>query len=170
MINNTKDSKLLCCHCKKITNFDFLTTAEEYFSTINSPSRRLIQDINEIRNSAMTESESQNWDALSDHMKDKILDERLIDNLNGCSRPRPQKYHTLDRHSRRRARDNKMQSTLPNGKASVRLSTFGVEQVFPRLKIDAGQKEVTVEDTSNGFHTDDSSDNIVSMSLPLLIK
>ena len=118
----------------------------------------------------MTESESQNWDALSDHMKDKILDERLIDNLNGCSRPRPQKYHTLDRHSRRRARDNKMQSTLPNGKASVRLSTFGVEQVFPRLKIDAGQKEVTVEDTSNGFHTDDSSDNIVSMSLHLLIK
>ena len=120
--------------------------------------------------SAMTESESQNWDALSDHMKDKILDERLIDNLNGCSRPRPQKYHTLDRHSRRRARDDKIQSTLPNGKASVRLSTFGVEQVFPRLKIDAGQKEVTVEDTSNGFHTDDSSDNIVSMSLPLLIK
>ena len=118
----------------------------------------------------MTESETQNWDALSDHMKDKILDERLIDNLNGCSRPRPQKYHTLDRHSRRRARDNKIQSTLPNGKASVRLSTFGVEQVFPRLKIDAGQKEVTVEDTSNGFHTDDSSDNIVSVSKPLSIK
>ena len=130
----------------------------------------MIQDINEIRNSAMTESEIHNWDALSDRMKDKILDERLIDNLNGCSRPRPQKYHTLDRHSRRRARDNKIQSTLPNGKASVRLSTFGVEQVFPRLKIDAGQKEVTVEDTSNGFHTDDSSDNIVSMPLPLLIK
>ena len=139
-----------------------LATAEEYFSTINSPSRRLMQDIHEVRKNGIDASETQDWDKLSDKMKDKILDERLIDNLNGCSRPRPQKYHTLDRHSRRRSRDQKLQSTLPNGKAAVRLSTFGVEQVFPRLKIDAGQKEVTVEDTTNGFQTDDSSEHVVS--------
>ena len=53
-----------------------------------------------------------------------------------------------------------MQSTLPNGKTALRLSTFGVEQVFPRLKIDTGQKEITIEDSSNGFQTDDSSDNV----------
>lgn len=134
--------------------------AEEYFSTINSPSRRLIQDIHDIRNSDTSASETHEWDTLSDQMKDKILDERLIDNLNGCSKPRPQKYHTLDRQSRRRSRDQKMQSTLPNGKAAVRLSTFGVEQVFPRLKIDTGQKEITIEDSSNGFQTDDSSENV----------
>ena len=141
----------------------FIPTAEEYFSTINSPSRRLMQDIQEIQNGANNALETQDWDTLTDQMKDKILDERLIDNLNGCSKPRPQKYHTLDRHSRRRSKDQKMQSTLPNGKRTVRLSTFGVEQVFPRLKIDTGQKQVTVEDTSNGFQTDDSSDNTVSI-------
>ena len=146
-------------------NFEFLfTTADEYFSTINSPSRRLMQDIHDVRKNGINAPETQEWDTLSDQMKDKILDERLIDNLNGCSRPRPQKYHTLDRHSRRRSRDHKLQSTLPNGKATVRLSTFGVEQVFPRLKIDTGQKEVTVEETSNGFQTDDSSENAVSFN------
>ena len=134
--------------------------AEEYFSTINSPSRRLMQDIHDIRNSDTSASETQDWDTLSDQMKNKILDERLIENLNEYSKPRPQKYHTLDRQSRRRSRDQKMQSTLPNGKAAVRLSTFGVEQVFPRLKIDTGQKEITIEDSSNGFQTDDSSDNV----------
>ena len=86
-----------------------LATAEEYFSTINSPSRRLMQDIHEVRKNGIDASETQDWDKLSDKMKDKILDERLIDNLNGCSRPRPQKYHTLDRHSRRRSRDQKLQ-------------------------------------------------------------
>ena len=146
----------------------FIPTAEEYFSTINSPSRRLMQDIQEIQNGANNALETQDWDTLTDQMKDKILDERLIDNLNGCSKPRPQKYHTLDRHSRRRSKDQKMQSTLPNGKRTVRLSTFGVEQVFPRLKIDTGQKQVTVEDTSNGFQTDDSSDNTVSITTSIL--
>ena len=146
----------------------FIPTAEEYFSTINSPSRRLMQDIQEIQNGANNALETQDWDTLTDQMKDKILDERLIDNLNGCSKPRPQKFHTLDRHSRRRSKDQKMQSTLPNGKRTVRLSTFGVEQVFPRLKIDTGQKQVTVEDTSNGFQTDDSSDNTVSITASIL--
>ena len=123
-----------------------------------------MQDIHDIRNSDTSASETQEWDTLSDQMKDKILDERLIDNLNGCSKPRPQKYHTLDRQSRRRSRDQKMPNgtngTLPNGKSAVRLSTFGVEQVFPRLKIDTGQKEITIEDSSNGFQTDDSSENV----------
>ena len=32
--------------------------------------------------------------------------------------------------------------------AEVRLSSFGVDKVFPRLKVQSGQKDVTYEDTS----------------------
>ena len=139
--------------------------AEDYFSSLASPSRRLMQDIHEIQNGVLNGSETQDWDTLSEKAKEKLLDERLIDNLNGCSRPKPQKYHTLGHNSRRRSsRENAMQSSVPNGKTTIRLSTFGVEQVFPRLKIDTGQKEVTVEETSNGCHADDSTDNCVSCS------
>ena len=119
-----------------------------------------MQDINEVQNDCIDVSENHDWETLSEKSKERLLDERLIDNLNGCSKPRPQKYHTLGHNSRRRSRDNKMQSL--NGKAAVRLSTFGVEHVFPRLKIDTGQKEVTVEETPNGFRADNPSDNVSS--------
>ena len=138
----------------------YFSIAGDYFSSLASPSKRLIQDINEVQNDSTGVSGGQDWDTLSEKSKERLLDERLIDNLNGCSKPRPQKYHTLGHNSRRRSRDDKMQSL--NGKAAVRLSTFGVEQVFPRLKIDTGQKEVTVEETPNGFQPDNPSDNIVS--------
>ena len=139
--------------------------AENYFSSIGSPSRRLIQDNQEIRQSGSVtdDSDTQDWDSLSEKSREKLLDERLIDNLNGYAKPKPQKYHTLGHNSRRRSsrKENLMQtSMMTQQKSAVRLSTFGVEQVFPRLKIDTGQKEVTVQEVdNNGFHRTEGSTN-----------
>ena len=42
--------------------------------------------------------------------------------------------------------------------AEVRLSSFGVDKVFPRLKVQSGQKESTYEDTSGSQGEDLGSD------------
>ena len=126
----------------KVDSLYFFAGTEEYFSTISSPARRIIKDVVEIR---ATDNE---WDNLSCKEREKVLDERLID----IAAPKAQKYHTLDSKRRNKNKYNQQ---------SVRLSTFGgVDQVFPRLKIDSGQKKQTVVD-----ETDDSC-----VSAPISLK
>ena len=46
--------------------------------------------------------------------------------------------------------------------AEVRLSSFGVDKVFPRFKVQSGQKENTFEDTSGSQGEDLGSDCVSS--------
>ena len=52
-----------------------------------------------------------------------------------------------------------------------RLSSFGVDKVFPRLKVQSGQKDVTYEDTSGSQGEDLGSDcvSIFSYKVNLLV-
>lgn len=49
-------------------------------------------------------------------------------------------------------------SSVKQPSAEVRLSSFGVDKVFPRLKVQSGQKETTFEDTTGSQGEDLGSD------------
>jgi len=120
--------------------FEHQGSSEAYFSSISSPARRIIQDVVEIRASVDTTAAGE-WRNLTVQDRERLLDERLMD-ASLAAAPKAQKYHTLG--SRGARNKNK-------GGQEVRLSTFGVDQVFPRLKINTGQKRTVVDDViSNG--------------------
>ena len=52
--------------------------------------------------------------------------------------------------------------------AEVRLSSFGVDKVFPRFKVQSGQKENTFEDTSGSQGEDLGSDCVSTKYLVFL--
>ena len=151
------------CERARVFCRDLAGSSEAYFSTISSPARRIIQDVVEIRADVVSATSSEEWRNLTLQDRERLLDERLIDASLAAAPPKAQKYHTLG--SRGGAR-NKNKSQVQQ--TQVRLSTFGVDQVFPRLKINTGQKRTVVDDvisngtTGSSHQSDDLADSVVS--------
>lgn len=108
--------------------------SEQYFASLSGPAKRLIEDVVAVR-----DAYEDVWNGLEVSEREQILDESII---------RPEavlKYETTS-------------NTCRNPSSTVRLSSFGVDKVFPRLKVESGQKENTCEDTTGSQGEDLGSD------------
>lgn len=110
--------------------------AEEYFASLSGPAKRLIEDV-----VAVKESYEDVWTGLENSEQEDILNESII---------RPEAILRYEGHVT--IRDSNKHPSAET--AAVRLSSFGVDKVFPRLRVQSGQKELSYEDTS-GSHSED---------------
>lgn len=73
---------------------------------------------------AVREAYEDVWTGLNENEQEQIINENII---------RPEAILTYE--------------VKPQSSKQVRLSSFGVHEVFPRLKVETGQKENSFEDT-----------------------
>lgn len=122
---------------RKIENGDF---AEDYFGSLTGPAKRLIEDV-----VAVKEAYEDVWTGLDVSEQEQIINESII---------RPDAILRYEGHVA--IRDSARHPSANT--AEVRLSSFGVDKVFPRFKVQSGQKENTFEDTSGSQGEDLGSD------------
>jgi len=122
---------------REIQNADF---AEEYFASLSAPAKRLIEDV-----VAVKEAYEDVWTGLNAEEQEEILNENII---------RPDAILSYEGHVA--IRDNLQHPSAAT--SSVRLSSFGVDKVFPRLQVISGQKLNTFEDTTGSQGEDLGSD------------
>jgi len=122
---------------RKIENGDF---TEDYFASLTGPAKRLIEDV-----VAVKEAYEDVWTGLDVSEQEEIINENII---------RPEAILRYEGHVAIRDSARHPSATT----AEVRLSSFGVDKVFPRLKVKSGQKENTFEDTSGSQGEDLGSD------------
>ena len=101
---------------------------------------------------AVKESYEDVWNGLDVSEQEEIINETII---------RPDAILSYEGHVA--IRDPSRHPSAST--AEVRLSSFGVNKVFPRLKVHSGQKENTFEDTTGSQGEDLGSDCVSTVFL-----
>ena len=97
----------------------------------------------------MKEAYEDVWTGLETSEQEDILNESII---------RPEAILRYEGHVT--IRDSNKHPSAET--AAVRLSSFGVDKVFPRLQVQSGQKELQSYEDTSGSHSEDLGSDCVS--------